>query len=124
MTGILTYRSYFLHFCARQGGIMSNLNCNAASCVNNCDNKCCLSSICVDGSSACHCDETCCNDYQHKSESAGNMCHMPKDSLSISCEATNCVYNSNKKCDAEHVDISGIKASTSSDTVCATFQER
>ena len=47
---------------------------------------------------------------------------MPKDSLSISCEATNCIYNCNKKCDADHVDISGIKATTEKDTVCATFQ--
>ena len=32
---------------------MGNLNCNAASCMHNCDNQCCLNSICVEGSSAC-----------------------------------------------------------------------
>ena len=101
---------------------MGNLNCNAASCVNNCDDHCCLNSICVDGSSACECDDTCCSDYQHKKDSSTNMFHMPKDSLSISCEATNCIQNCNKKCDADHVDISGIKATTEKDTVCATFQ--
>jgi hypothetical protein len=52
------------------------------------------------------------------------MCHMPKDSLTISCQATNCIYNTNKKCDADHVDISGIKAVTENDTVCTTFQAR
>lgn len=29
-----------------------------------------------------------------------------------------------KKCDADHVDISGIKAVTEDDTVCTTFQAR
>ena len=91
---------------------MGNLNCNAASCMHNCDNQCCLNSICVEGSSACQCGETCCSDYEHQKPGATNMCHLPKDSLSISCEATNCIYNTNKKCDADHVDISGIKAVT------------
>ena len=75
-------------------------------------------------SSACQCGETCCSDYEHQKPGATNMCHLPKDSLSISCEATNCIYNTNKKCDADHVDISGIKAVTEDDTVCTTFQAR
>lgn len=75
---------------------MGNLNCNAASCMHNCDNQCCLNSICVEGSSACQCGETCCSDYEHQKPGATNMCHLPKDSLSISCEATNCIYNTNK----------------------------
>ena len=103
---------------------MGNLNCNAASCMHNCDNQCCLNSICVEGSSACQCGETCCSDYEHQKPGATNMCHLPKDSLSISCEATNCIYNTNKKCDTDHVDISGIKAVTEDDTVCTTFQAR
>ena len=101
-----------------------HLNCNAASCMHNCDNQCCLNSICVEGSLACQCGETCCSDYEHQKPGATNMCHLPKDSLSISCEATNCIYNTNKKCDADHVDISGIKAVTEDDTVCTTFQAR
>ena len=32
--------------------------------------------------------------------------------ISIDCEATKCVYNSNYKCHAEHVDIKGGGAST------------
>ena len=103
---------------------MGNLNCNAASCMHNCDNQCCLNSICVEGSLACQCGETCCSDYEHQKPGATNMCHLPKDSLSISCEATNCIYNTNKKCDADHVDISGIKAVTEDDTDCTTFQAR
>ena len=113
------------HNCFLKGeNAMGNLNCNAASCMHNCDNQCCLNSICVEGSSACRCGETCCGDYEHQKPGATNMCHLPKDSLSISCEATNCIYNTNKKCDADHVDISGIKAVTEDDTVCTTFQAR
>ena len=57
---------------------MGNLNCNAASCMHNCDNQCCLNSICVEGSSACQCGETCCSDYEHQKPGATNMCHLPK----------------------------------------------
>lgn len=51
-----------------------------------------------------------------------NASESPKINLSISCEASNCVYNEDKKCSADHIDISGICAQDASETVCASFK--
>ncbi|MDE7013318.1 MAG: DUF1540 domain-containing protein, partial [Kineothrix sp.] len=42
----------------------------------------------------------------------------------IDCEAVRCVYNSNYKCHAEHVDIKGYGACDCRETACATFKEK
>ena len=44
--------------------------------------------------------------------------------ISIDCEAVKCVYNTNYKCHAEHVDIRGCGACDCESTACATFKER
>jgi hypothetical protein len=48
----------------------------------------------------------------------------PCKTISIDCEAVKCVYNSNYKCHAEHVDIKGCGACDCRETACATFKER
>jgi hypothetical protein len=35
-----------------------------------------------------------------------------------------CVYNTDYRCSAEHVDIKGNHAGTSGETLCATFKEK
>ena len=40
----------------------------------------------------------------------------------IACNAVTCMYNSNKKCTAEKIQIAGVKAMTSGETECGTFQ--
>ncbi|MDO5382981.1 MAG: DUF1540 domain-containing protein [Eubacteriales bacterium] len=100
---------------------MTDLSCNACSCINNHDNCCCLTAINVDGSSACKCDETCCGSYHYSKSGSKNSASNPKLSLSIKCAAHNCIHNSDSLCTADHVDISGINATESTDTVCASF---
>ena len=108
---------------AEQEDFMTTLGCNVNACSHNKDNCCCLSSIEVHGNSACKCDETCCGSfYEADSETAKNASESPKINLSISCEASNCVYNEDKKCSAYHIDISGICAQDASETVCASFK--
>ena len=108
---------------AEQEDFMTTLGCNVKACSHNKDNCCCLSSIEVHGNSACKCDETCCGSfYEADSETAKNASESPKINLSISCEASNCVYNEDKKCSADHIDISGICAQDASETVCASFK--
>ena len=86
---------------AEQEDFMTTLGCNVNACSHNKDNCCCLSSIEVHGNSACKCDETCCGSfYEADSETAKNASESPKINLSISCEASNCVYNEDKKCTA------------------------
>lgn len=111
------------NYLRRTGGFMTTLGCNVNACSHNKDNCCCLSSIEVHGNSACKCDETCCGSfYEADSETAKNASESPKINLSISCEASNCVYNEDKKCSADHIDISGICAQDASETVCASFK--
>ena len=103
---------------------MTNLSCNACSCVHNDDNCCCLSGIDVKGRNACECSETCCGSYSYKEDSAKNNTASPKLNLQIKCAARNCVYNNNEACQADHVDISGITAVNAGDTVCSTFKSK
>ena len=88
------------------------------------DNCCCLSSIEVNGSNACNCEDTCCGSYFEDKSGEKNSAQTPHVSLSIACQATNCMYNDDKVCHADHVDISGIRATAAHETVCATFQEK
>ena len=103
---------------------MSQLDCNVKSCCHNEDNCCCLSSIEVNGSNACNCEDTCCGSYFEDKSGEKNSAQTPHVSLSIACQATNCMYNDDKVCHADHVDISGIRATAAHETVCATFQEK
>ena len=103
---------------------MAQLDCNVKSCCHNEDNCCCLSSIEVNGSNACNCEDTCCGSYFEDKSGEKNSAQTPHVSLSIACQATNCMYNDDKVCHADHVDISGIRATAAHETVCATFQEK
>ena len=86
---------------------MAQLDCNVKSCCHNEDNCCCLSSIEVNGSNACNCEDTCCGSYFEDKSGEKNSAQTPHVSLSIACQATNCMYNDDKVCHADHVDISG-----------------
>jgi hypothetical protein len=89
------------------------------------DNCCCLSSIHVQGKAADTTDCTCCGDFKEKSgNSFKNAVASPKLTLDIRCNAANCVHNTESRCVADHIDISGICASESCDTVCASFKCR
>ena len=102
---------------------MAILGCNVNSCTHNEDNCCCLNSIHVQGNSAEKCDDTCCGSfYEAKKDTTKNSAETPKETLSISCEATKCVFNDNKKCSADHISISGVCASDACETVCASFR--
>ena len=57
-------------------------------------------------------------------ESFSNSLSHPSHTISIDCEAVKCIYNSNYKCVAEHVDIKGCGASDCRETACATFSEK
>ena len=103
---------------------MAQLDCNVKSCCHNEDNCCCLSSIEVNGSNACNCEDTCCGSYFEDKSGEKNSAQTPHVSLSIACQATNFMYNDDKVCHADHVDISGIRATAAHETVCATFQEK
>lgn len=104
---------------------MAELHCSVENCVYNDDCYCCKGDILVGGTHAHREDETCCESFVQRREGAYNsaMSH-PSRTISIDCEAKQCVYNEDYKCMAEHVDIKGCGASDSKETACGTFKEQ
>lgn len=104
---------------------MADLKCKVENCSYNSADCCCKGDIMVGGTNACTCDDTCCESFRDgKRDSFSNALDRPNKSISIDCEAVKCVYNTNYKCHAEHVDIKGCGACDCRETACATFKER
>lgn len=104
---------------------MAELKCKVDSCTYNSDSCCCKGDIMVGGIRACTCDETCCESFhERKGDSFSNALNHPSKTISIDCEAVKCVYNTNYKCSADHVDIKGSGAGNCRETACATFKEK
>ena len=106
---------------------MAELKCGAESCVYNREKLCSKGDIMVGGKHACNSEETCCESFICKKpdvDAYTSAIAHPSHVISIDCEAVKCVYNSNYKCVAEHVDIKGHGAEESKETVCATFKEK
>lgn len=105
---------------------MADLKCVVENCTYNKDCLCSKGDIMVGGKHACDCDGTCCESFAQKREgreSFSNSLSHPSHTISIDCEAVKCIYNSNYKCVADHVDIKGCGASDCRETACATFSE-
>lgn len=103
---------------------MADLKCVVENCTYNKDCLCSKGDIMVGGKHACDCDDTCCESFAQKREgreSFSNSLSHPSHTISIDCEAVKCIYNSNYKCVADHVDIKGCGASDCRETACATF---
>ena len=105
---------------------MADLKCSALNCTYNKEKYCCKGDIMVGGKHATRKDDTCCESFREGSnrETLTNSTAHPSKTISIDCEAVKCVYNSDYKCRAEKVKISGSHAGTSRETVCATFKEK
>ena len=104
---------------------MAELKCAVDTCVYNNSECCCKGDIMVAGMRALSCDESCCVSYREKKGvRASNEAKHPCRTISIDCEAVKCIYNSNYKCLADHVDTRGCKAPDCRETSCATFKER
>ena len=111
----------------RKRGNMAELKCAVENCTYNDQRLCCKGDIMVGGKHACDCDETCCESFVQQREgmdSFKSSVTHPSSTISIDCEAVKCIYNSNYKCHADHVDITGGGACNCAQTSCATFTER
>lgn len=104
---------------------MAELKCGANTCSYNKDACCCKGDIMVGGRHADEKDQTCCESFAlRRNDSYRSALDHACKTISIDCEAANCVYNSNYKCRADHVDIRGTNADGSRETSCGTFQEQ
>lgn len=118
-----------MHIHRKDGTIMSNLRCSVTSCGHNCDLLCTLSSIKVQGQNADKSQLTFCHSFVPR-QTAGNTrtenlrgCETPAcEETHIACDAVTCAYNKNNVCEAKHVDVCGARASSCTDTECATFR--
>ena len=104
---------------------MADLKCAVENCYYNDQHLCSKGDILVGGKNACTCDETCCENFEQQKEgSTRNADGYPDRMTQIDCEAVKCRYNTNYKCQAEHVDMRGSRAGDRRETACATFEER
>lgn len=103
---------------------MAELKCGVENCFYNDDCCCCKGDIMVGGAHADVSRDTCCESFaQRKEDSYTSSLNHPSSTISIDCEAVKCVYNSDYKCHAEHVDIKGNGACDCKSTECVTFKE-
>ncbi len=103
--------------------MVTRLDCNVVNCMYNADKKCSKSNILVGGKEASMPHETCCSSFKEQGcNCSKNAACEPKDTLNVQCKATNCTYNENEQCKAEHIGINGAKACVVAETECASFR--
>ena len=91
----------------------------------NAENCCCKNTILVEGKTAQDKCDTCCGSFDEKKGGTfRNLFKTPESRLEVECEATNCVYNTDRRCSAEHIGITGGNATVSMQTECSSFQKR
>ena len=105
---------------------MTRLDCSVTSCSYNENRLCKRENITVGGMEAKKPSETVCESFYPKG--TNTMTNLDNKGASeetnVACHAVTCVYNDNKKCTAAHIQIAGVKAVSSGETECGTFQCR
>lgn len=102
---------------------MPKLSCSVHNCSNHAEGCCSLGKIDVSGAHADHSSETCCSNFQEQI-GATNAMNTPNETLSVGCNATDCMHNSNQVCGAESISVAGAGATNSVDTQCSSFCAR
>lgn len=102
---------------------MKNLKCDVDKCVYNKHAECFAGKINVDGCSATSSYDTYCATFrenEHNGFSSNTGCCCDENHVvgtnEIKCEAVKCMYNHNKLCSANSVEINNLDAS------CKTFR--
>lgn len=115
------------------------LSCSAINCVHNMSGLCSASTIHVLGAGAHSSTETMCNTFAEKGIKNA-VTHLPNMNVvgevkqlftnnsiemspAIKCEALNCVYNENRACSADNIQVNGPTANENEGTQCETFHQ-
>ena len=102
---------------------MPMLRCSATTCLYNKEEYCSKGDIMISGEQAKYADETNCASFvERKDGSAVNSTGCGCERINIQCQAHDCVYNTNEKCEAAQVNIAGTGACVCQDTKCGTFE--
>ena len=119
------YRAYYPYYENKEEMRMPKLSCDVSTCMHNEEHCCCKSTILVDGEHADCAEKTCCCSFDERDkDSFKNSYERPNMSMPVECEAYNCIYNENKRCQAEHIGIAGDQAKKSQETECSSFRLR
>lgn len=101
---------------------MPELDCTVENCIYNKQQYCCKGDILVDGKQAVHPNETCCSSFQERRrDSESNSCGEACRCIDVDCKATQCVFNEDCKCSADHIGIAGANACACAETECSSF---
>lgn len=104
---------------------MAELSCDMMNCTYNKDRYCCKGDIMVGGKHAEEKDKTSCESFlERKNDSFTSAIEHPSLMISIDCEAVKCMYNTNYRCTAKHVDIKRNVTGSGKESLCGTFQEK
>ncbi len=103
---------------------MTRLKCAVKNCIYNQEQLCGKGDIMIGGQDAKAPNETRCESFQERRDSASNSVGHPDKEIDVKCHATNCHFNENCKCSAEEIGIAGSNACVCSETECASFECR
>lgn len=103
---------------------MTKLDCSVVSCSYNENKMCKRENITVGGYDAVKPSETTCESFYPRGTNTMTSLDKkgPKAETNVACDATTCRYNEGRKCAAGHIQIAGVKAVSTGETECGTFQ--
>ena len=102
---------------------MTRLDCSVTNCLYNENNYCSRGDITIGGKNASTSGETCCESFHRKGSGVGtNSISHPSANIEVDCEATGCKFNTNCKCSAKHIGVTGkFDACECKETECGSF---
>lgn len=103
---------------------MPEISCSAHKCVYNTDGYCEKEVIRVDVSDdSCDSGCTCCDSFEINAERKDpSCCNCLGENAGVECFATECIYNENKDCIADYINVEGNGADCCTDTFCDTYR--
>ncbi len=103
---------------------MPGISCDAYKCVHNCDGGCNLSSLKVDGQTHTkNCECTSCENFEEKTCACKDACtcEYPCECTDVDCSAVNCIYNDERICTADNINVGNPDSEKSCETQCDSF---
>lgn len=101
---------------------MTKLKCSVETCKYNDGHLCAKGDIMIGGKSAVAPNETRCESFKERTDSASNTVGSADTNIEVGCQAEKCVFNEGCKCSAGEIGIAGNNACVSAETECASFE--
>lgn len=107
----------------------ATIDCAVYDCRFNADGRCSSDDIHIGGESAKTTDGTCCETFTESAGLTGSIETPSNEGTTIKCDAENCLFNDNKKCDLSAIEIQTCHCgnngcSCASNTCCDSYQCR